>query len=320
MGDLGDVEKHHDQAGQDIDSGHDGYQLLSNRANALDAADEHDANDNHQDDRQDDVNGHLLLRSSGDKGLDSGIDGVSDVAHLHRVADTEGGEAAKHTEDDTQPFPVLTQAILDIVHRAADPVTLGVALTEFHRQQHLGVLGRHAQQGRDPQPEDGAGAAQGDGGGDPGDVAGTHGGRQGGGQGLEGCDLALLGRLLGKHLANGVLHGVAELPELEPLEPHRQNDACAHEQHQGGYAPYDVVQPTVAGCDRVINLIHTLSPYNMIYIPENEKGEALPPPDSLKIENNYTTRRGPALWDYAAASVLLPERLRDWPFAPSASA
>ena len=185
---------------------------------------------------------------------------TGDVAHLHRIADTEGSQAAKHTKDDAQPLPVLAKTILDIVHGAADPVAVGVLLTELDAQQHLGVLGGHAQQGGNPQPEDGARAAQGDGGSDAGDVAGAHGGGQGGGQGLEGRNLALLGLVLVKHFADGVLHGVAKLPELEALEAHSEDDARAHEQHQCGDTPYDAVQPTVTGRNCAHNLIHTLSP------------------------------------------------------------
>ena len=43
------------------------------------------------------------------------------------------------------------------------------------------------------------------------------------GQGLEGRNLALLGLVLVKHFADGVLHGVAKLPELEALEAHSED-------------------------------------------------------------------------------------------------
>ena len=171
-----------------------------------------------------------MVRGGGDKGLDGGIDRVGDITDLHGVADAEGGQAAQYAEYRAQPLPVLAQAVLDVVHGAAYPVAQDIALPVFHRQQHLGVLGGHTQQGGHPQPEDRSRAAQGDGGGDTGDVAGAYGSRQGGGQGLEGGNLAGLGLLFFEHLAYGVLHGIAELPELEALQAHRQDDARAHQQ------------------------------------------------------------------------------------------
>ena len=123
---------------------------------------------------------------------------------------------------------------------------MGIALAVFYRQQYLGIFGGHAQQSRDPQPEDGTRTTQCDGRRDTGDITGTYCGSQSSRQRLEGRDFTLLGFVLMEHFADGVLHGIAELPELEAPEHHRQDNAGTHQQHQGRYTPNDTIQPTIA--------------------------------------------------------------------------
>ena len=244
-GQLAGVGDQNDQAGNDVDEGHEGHQLLGDTADALDAAQEHHAHNDHQHHAQHQVDGAGAVRRGGDEGLDGGVDGVGDVAYLHRVADAEGGQAAEDTKDHRQPLPVLAQAVLDVVHGAAHPVAVLVPLTELHGQGNFGVLGTHTDEGSDPQPEDGARAAQGDSGGDTSNVAGAHGAGQGGGHGLEGGHLTLAGCGFVEDLADGVLHGVAELAELHATGAQGHQDARAHQQDQHGNAPYESVDRTV---------------------------------------------------------------------------
>ena len=242
---VGVVDNHH-QGGDDVDQSHHGDQLLGDGAQALDAAEEDHGGEGGQGDAQHQVHDLLgLLAEAGLEGHDHVVDGGDDVAHLHGVADAEGSQGGEDTEQDAQPLPVLAQAVLDVVHGAAHPVAVLVPLTELHGQGNLGVLGTHTDEGSDPQPEDGAGAAQGDGGGDTGDVAGAHGACQGGGHGLEGGHLTLAGCGFVEDLADGVLHGVAELAELHATGAQGHQDARAHQQDQHGNAPYESVDRTV---------------------------------------------------------------------------
>ena len=66
-----------------------------------------------------------------------------------------------------------------------------VDLAEVHREEHLGILGRHADQRRHPHPEQRARPPERDRGGDAGDVAGADGGRERRHQRGVGTDLAL---------------------------------------------------------------------------------------------------------------------------------
>ena len=66
--------------------------------------------------------------------------------------------------------------------------------------------------------------------------------------------------MLLEHLADGVLHGVAKLPELEALKGQRQDQAAANDQDQSRDAPYDAVDDAVYVRDSAPNIFHTLSP------------------------------------------------------------
>ena len=252
------IGKYNHQAGYNVYGSHDGHQLFGNTADALDTTQQYNTYDDCQDNTQYQIDGGDMLCCRGYKLLDGVIDGTGDVTYLYSVANAEGSKPTKDTENHSQPFPVLSQSVSDVVHGAAHPVAVGIALTIFYRQQHLGVLGGHTQQGGNPQPENGACTAQRDSGGNTGNIAGTDCGSQSGGQGLEGGDFSLLGLVLMEHFADGVFHGIAELPELEALEHDRENDTCAHQQHQGGNAPDDAVQPAIAGRYCLINTFHTV--------------------------------------------------------------
>ena len=231
-------------AGHDVNHGHEGNQLLGNGAQTLDTAEEDDSNQNDQNDTQNDVHGALCAKRRVERS-DHGVDGGSDVAHLHGVADAEGCQSGEDTEDGAQPLPVLAQTVLDVIHGAADPLALFVLFTELNGQQNFGVLGTHTDQGGDPQPEDGARAAQGDGGDDAGNVTGADGARQSGGHSLEGGDFALAGLTLLEDLAQGVFHCIAKLAELHALGHQGQQDAGAYQQDQHGRSPHDAIDCTI---------------------------------------------------------------------------
>ena len=58
---------------------------------------------------------------------------------------------------------MLAEAVFDVIHRAADPVALGVTFPVLDGERDLGILDDHAEQRREPQPEHRAVAAEGDG-------------------------------------------------------------------------------------------------------------------------------------------------------------
>ena len=202
-------------AKNDVKKRHSRDKLFRDSADALDAAEEDDADENSQNDAEDEVQ-HTALSSGGrDERVDSVVDGADDGVDLRHVADTESGDGCKDTEQDADPLPALAEAVLDVVHWAADPVALRVALTVLDREQNFGVLDHHAKQGSQPEPEDGAVAAEGDGLGGTNDVAGADRSRQRRGDSLHRRDCAFACLLFLEHFTQCVLHHVAELRELK---------------------------------------------------------------------------------------------------------
>ena len=114
------------------------------------------------------------------------------------------------------------------VHGTAGHVPARVALAVAHREQGFGVLRRHAQEARNPHPEEGTGPSGCDRGRDPGDVAGAHGGRERGHQRLEVGDVPLGSRVA--PLDQGQAERGKQLAELEASKPHRQVPARPHEE------------------------------------------------------------------------------------------
>ena len=66
---------------------------------------------------------------------------------------------ALRSDAEMKPLEAAAQAVFHIIHRSADPLALGVAPAVADAEEDLGVFRRHAQQGRDPHPEHGPGAA-----------------------------------------------------------------------------------------------------------------------------------------------------------------
>ena len=62
-----------------------------------------------------------------------------------------------------------------------------------------------------------------------------------------------------KDFADGILHGIAELPELQSPVPHGHENPDADEQTQHGGAPHKAVHRTVDLC----NQFHTLLPFRV---------------------------------------------------------
>ena len=214
VGDLGEIRNDHDDRRGHIDNGHNGNHQGAHVAQALDAAHQNDEDDDGADHAHHDGNDILLGLRGGDHAADGLVDGAGNGVDLSQVADAKGGKAAEDGKDHRQPGPLLAQAVADVVHGTAHPVAVLVPLTVLDRQGDLTVLGAHAQQGRQPHPEHGAGTSKGNGAGDTGDVAGTDGRRQGCTHGLEGRDGAgLLLRFL-QSLAQRVLHDVDEVCKL----------------------------------------------------------------------------------------------------------
>ena len=248
--DVADVGEDHDQSGYDVYAGHYGDDPLRYLTDTLDASEEHQRYDDCNKYSYDKVAERERIAREGDhrtldvaaERIDRGADALAYGLDLGSVSDTERSQESEDAEQNTQPAEALAQTVLDVVHRAAYPVALVVALTVVDRQRNFRELGAHSYKRGDPHPEDCAGTAYYDSSGDAGDVAGTDRCSQSGGESLERCNFALAGLLLLEHLSYGVLHGVAELAELQELGAYAEDQAYAYQQTEHDGTPCDVVQ------------------------------------------------------------------------------
>ena len=102
-----------------------------------------------------------------------------------------GREQGADTEDDGKPGPLTAQAVLDVIHRSAIDAAIFIGFTILDGEGAFREGEGHAEQGRDPHPEDRARSAHRNCRGDAGKVAGPDLARQGGRQSLPGRDGAV---------------------------------------------------------------------------------------------------------------------------------
>lgn len=118
--------------------------------------------------------------------MSSLVDAGNGGADLGGVAHAEGCHHAKGTEESTQPGPLFTQTVFDVIHRPAPEASLAVRFPVPDGQDHLCIFDYHAQESCHPHPENGAGSTNGNGPCYTGNVAGAYGCSQSGAYGLEG--------------------------------------------------------------------------------------------------------------------------------------
>ena len=245
------VDPQDDQADaqKDVQQGHDGHQSLRNLANALDTANEdqrHDDADEHADDQVTACGAVHAQQAVVDQG---GIDGSGDGIDLGGIAGAEDRADTEEGIQICQPHPLAAQTVLDVVHGAAHIVALLVPFPEIHRQGNFGELGAHAQQGGDPHPEHSTGAADGNGTCHAGNVAGANGCGQSGTHRLERSQGTAGGSGFVKNTANGTLHGIAKLPQLQEAAADTQVQTHADDAGHGGNTPDKAIQKVIDLCD-----------------------------------------------------------------------
>ena len=253
-GNTADIGKHHDERADDVDDRHAGHELFRDLADTLDAAEQHKRHEGRNTDTSDQADHRLFTRRVFIKRNGDGLDRVRDGMHLRDVADAKRRDRAEDGEHVAEPLPLRAETIFNIVHRAAAPVALFVALAIFDSQRYLGELRHHAKQCREPHPEHRAGAAENDGACDARDVARADGGGKCRGYGLQGRNFTVARLALLEDLANGIFPPVADLGKLDKAHGDAQVNARADEQCQHHRPPDKAVYRFIDG----YKLFHTL--------------------------------------------------------------
>ena len=240
-GELTHVGEDDDQRARHVQAGHHRDQNVGDAGHALETAGQDHA---HQNGKNDTANSlvcaeHVELLSSGNTLRGQGGDQLDH--------EEEGVADAEHDAD-------LLAQTAQVVSRTADPLARVVLTTVLDAQRDLAVLGAHTEDSQDPDPEHGAGAAQGDGHRHTDDIGGANGAGQRRERSGNGTDLTLF--LLGKHLAEGLAHGVAKVPDLGEPQIDGQEQAAAADKDQNRNAPEPVAE--VLNC---LQNSHTFSPF-----------------------------------------------------------
>ena len=203
-GDVLEAGDEHGQAAHQEDGRHDRDQLFSDGGQPLDAAQEDEGTDDHQNDAHD---------PGGD--AESGLEGGADGVGLDHAAHKAQGQDDGHGEEAGQE---LAEGAFEGGGDVVDGPAVNGALVIHHPgldgEGGLGVDGGHAEEGEDPHPEDGAGAPGEDGAGCAHDVAGAHLGGDSGGQSLEGAHAAVVLIAEKLQISEDLPHALAEAADL----------------------------------------------------------------------------------------------------------
>ena len=273
VGQRRDVQHDEDERERHVNHDHHGNDPLGNARDALQSADDDEADDD-RDKKRPDHGGDGVVHAKDAHGCrlvgvkeagDCGVDGID----LRKRTNAEQADAhAEEREDLREPLPgnlgqALSHAALDVVERAAEHVAVLVDAAELHREQALGVFGRHAEQGGNPHPEHGARAAGDDCGRHADDVAGADGRGKGGAQSAERRHLA--GRVLAFLVFQHVAQGARQLAELQAAQAHGQKNAAEQDEHHQGHAPDEVVDGIEHVVERAEEVFHCSSSISVTF-------------------------------------------------------
>ena len=235
------VEAQDDHAACHVEQRHDRDDLLGNGSDTADAAEE----DERRDDRADDADNDLRC-------AERGLEGNADRVCLYHVAgEAEGENDSDREEAGKELAEAALEACTDVVDRAAGNVTLVVGGLVLLREHGLTVDGGHAEERRQPHPEDRARAAGIQCGSRARDIAGADLRRDRGGQRLERAHAVLAGLFtVEREVTEQVLPACAELADL--------NEACADGKHDAG--TYEEIQQQAVP-DDVADLAYPVCQY-----------------------------------------------------------
>ena len=259
-GDVPDAEDQDDQTAQQEDCRHNGDDFFRNGSQSLNAAQENHGTDHHQ-------------RHAHDPGGDakSGLEALADGVGLHHAAHEAQSQDDGHGKEGGQE---LAEAALESGGDVVDGAAVDGAVSGLHPgldgQRGFSIDGGHAEEGNDPHPEDGAGAAGQNSAGCAYDVAGAHLGGNGSGQGLEGAHAAVMLFAVEGQIAEHSAHTLTEAADLNKAGLDAVPQADSHQQKDQNVvgqvrvdAAYSGIKRSVQFCDDRFHsffLLHTVSP------------------------------------------------------------
>ena len=245
------INGYQDQSHCNIEHGHKRNQFRRNVSDSLNAAQQNQQNQSCNQNADSQVHISHIIFIEHIEVEQCGINGCHDGIDLRRISRPEYRQYAQDGIEHRQELPFFAQAVLDVIHRSADPISLIVSLSEVHRQGYLCKFRAHSQKCGTPHPENGTRTAQGNRTGYAGDVTGSHGARQRGTYRLERRQRALFRLFLIEYRAKSMLQNVSELPELQSLGSNRQEKSHTDDAHHRWNTPDESIH-------RIIHLFNNM--------------------------------------------------------------
>ena len=206
-----DAHYENDQAAGQKDRCHDRHDFFRDIGEAFHTADKDDGTGQDQDDTDDPG-----------RNTESCVHCGADRVGLHHASKKSQGQNDRHCKEVSQEFAegsvegssdVVDRSALNMVFPCVDPGLLG--------QNSFGVDGRHAEEGDDPHPENGSGAAGQNRAGRADDVAGTDLGCNGCRKCLEGTHAFFMFFAVEGKISEDIPQSFAEAPDLNKTCPDR---------------------------------------------------------------------------------------------------
>ena len=209
---------------------HDGNQLFGNSGNALNTAQEDEScqNGDHN------ANHHAV-------NAERIVERITNGVGLHHVAHKAEGKDQSNGEENGQELAKLAlECRADVIRRAAGHLAVHRGAVGLG-QNGFGVNGSHAEKGRNPGPEQCAGAAADQGGGAAGNVAGANLCGNGSGQCLKRAHAVFISCLaVQAETFEQVTHTICKTAQLNKVQLDSKEDAGAHQQEQQQIIPQNV--------------------------------------------------------------------------------
>ena len=140
------VDNNYANGKDNIKQCHERYQSLCNLADSLDSTKENQTYKDCQDDSHDKIHSRSIVCSDHIVIDQCRINSRCDSVNLSCIS---GSENSQHTESGKQirqPVPVFLKTILDVVHRAAYQIPVGIGLTEMDSKCNLGKFRTHSEE------------------------------------------------------------------------------------------------------------------------------------------------------------------------------
>ena len=224
---CGNIRENGDDRRDEVKDRHERHDDAGYQADAVDAT--------YEDQKRKDGDDRARYRR---RNAEAGMDGRGDGVRLRHVADAEGREHREQREERRHDAAQrAADTVLHRVHRAAGHFADAVRLAVFDGQHRFAVFRGKPEQGADPHPDEGAGAAEHHRRRDADDIAGADGGGERRHQRLERRNVALMLFLLLENHADCV----KEIAPGQKLQPDGQENSGADQERQHDRPPDKIV-------------------------------------------------------------------------------